>query len=578
MRNLLKTRLIILSVLLVISMVGCVPAKTSTTTDQQKPLLEYTIYYPTPEIRAQKIISNPNDIVTSYVENKFNIKIKDFSLTGPEGSTIKEAFAMFKAANNVPDVICCNNMDAMWLSTTGQFADLTDLIPQYMPDYMKYIKPVIWPRWSTNGKHYILPVVFADLSDPMFADNPYLYSNISHTMCVREDILLKCGYKFTPMSQIKAEFTDKGIIPSLDQLKIEPALDTPEKWLEFLQKVSDLNLKVGNQEVVPLDLPWWAVFHVSTMFDSGHWRINEQGDVDGYLGLPASKEFYRLWSKLYQNGLLDEDYLTEKNDQYQQKVASGLVASTWTLSIPDFASAQQALLAQDPTAYLRPIIMPKADQEYGYFDIFQNGFTGFVINKDFEDIPRLLEYFNWFHTDEGMDISTWGPESAGLWEIKDSKKLWKADVADDIINNNTTGKNVDYYGLYNPFVTFYNYQSKAGFGTPSSTISTKDWRLNYPVKLDTFDIMAKVFFKNYNMGLDLTGVASYGDASDSVNAVSSYFWSKFATVEIAKLLQAKDDVAYDAAWDAMYKDFVSETNYAEAKQNMIKWFEDFGSK
>ena len=540
---------------------------------QEDSLLEYSVFYPTSEIRAQRIVSNPNDIVTPYVEDLFNIRIKDFSLSGPsEDAGIKEAFAMFRAANNMPDVIATNNMNAAWLATTGQFADLTELIPQYMPDYMKYIKEDVWSRWMTDGRNYILPAIFCDLSDEQFADNPYLYSNISHTMCVREDILAQCGYSFTPIAQIAAEYTDKGLVPPLEALEITPAIDTPEKWVEFLEKVQALNLKVGDKDVVPLDVPSWAVFHISTMYDCGHWRMNGDGEVDGYLGLPASKDFYKLWSNLYQTGLLDQDYLTDKNDQYQQKIASGQVACTWTIAIPDFASAQQALLDSNPDAYLRPVIMPKQDQAYGFFDIFQNGFDGFLINKDFPDIPRLLSYFNWFYTDEGMDICTWGPESAGLWEILDGVKMWKEDVAPDILENNTEGKNVDYYGLYNPNVTFYNYESKAGLGAPTCTITTTDWRLHYPIKLNAFDMMSKVFYKNYNMGLDLNGVASYGDSSDSVAAVSSYYWNKFSTVEIAKLLQAETDEAYDTAWTEIYNSFVKETDYANAKENMIAWF------
>lgn len=585
------------TVLFAISMVACTTTTQPTTssmtasgevttdqanqTAQDQPLLEYSIYWNSTDPRAESIVNNPNDIITPYIEKTLRVKIKEFRLPGASAgtSTTQQIFAMLKSANNLPDVFADTQQDVKYLASTGQFADLTDLIPQYMPDYMKYIEPSIWPRWSdADGKHYILPEIFVDLNQSQYASNPYLYGNISHTMFMREDILAKCGYKFTPMAQIKAETTDKGIIPTLDQLKIEPAIDTPEKWVEFLQKVKDLKLKIGNKEVVPLDVPTWPVFHLSTMYDNGWWRINEEGEVDGYLGLPGAKDFYKLWSQLYQSGLLDSDYLTEKSDQLQQKVASGLVACGWTLSVPDYNAALQANLQRDPTAYLRPVIMPKADQNVGYFDIFENGFDGFVINKDFKDIPRLLQYFNWFYTDEGMDINAWGPESSGLWEMKDGKKVFKDSVANDIINNVADGKNADYYGLFDPNVTFWCNTSKAGFATPSCTINKNDFRLNYPIKLDLFDSMAKVFYKNYNMGLDLNGAASYGDASDVVNSVSNYYWNKFITTDIAKLLQAKDDASFDAAWKQVYDNFIKETNYDQAKQNMTKWFDRYGAK
>lgn len=596
-KTLLRIACTVFSILMVLSMAACSSTQapttqpaasvaqttteatvTPTTEPTEQPPLEYSIWYSSGAPGAiSKIANNPNDVVTPYVEKKFNIKIKDFQVPDSATGDDKQAIAMFIAANNVPDVMSSSQQNCHYFASTGQFADLTDLIAKDMPDYSKYISQSTWPRWAeADGKHYVLPYIGVDLNQSQYADNPYLYGNSGWAMWVREDILAKCGYSFTPIAQIKAETTDKGIVPTMDQLAITPAIDTPEKWVDFLKKVKALNLKVGDKSVIPLSVVGWSVFHFSAMYDNGHWRKDANGNVSGWLGTPDAKPFYDMWRQMYQEGLIDQDYVTQKDDQLQQKVASGLVACG--LYVPDLNAARQANLQRDPSADLRPIPWPKEHQDLGYFDINEGGFQAMVINKNFSDIPRLLQFFNWFYTDEGMDIMTWGPESAGLWEMKDGKKVFKADIADDIVNNNTKGKNADYYGIFDPLGSETCFQSEIGLSAPVCNISTADWRLSYPTKLDIYSTMSKVFTKNQNMCVDYKGVASYGDNGPNCTAVNNYYWNTFVSTDIAELLQAKDETAYDKAWDDVYAKFVKATNYDQAQQDMVAWFNKYGAK
>lgn len=553
-------------------------AEASTTQEVQQPLMEYTVYYSAEGgySEAQKIAANPNDVVTPYIENKFNIKIKDIQFT-VEGRTDQDFYAMAQAAGTVPDLWVSSqaNCQLMLNLAPDQFADLSGYFAD-LPNFNKYNDPAIWPRWAKNGKYYIFPKIQPNLNNDMFASNPYLYGNSGWAMWAREDLLAKTGYKFTPIAELKKNFTDQGKYPSYEDSKIEPAIDTPEKYLDFLRKVKALNLKVGDKSVIPFDSGFWSVFHISAMFDNGHWRIDDSGNVAGFLGTPGAKPFYKLWSQMYQEGLVDKDYITQKDDQLQQKVASGLVASG--LYIPDTNGARQANLQRDPAADLRPIQFPKENQRYGFFDVGGLGFYGVLISKDFKETERLVKYFDWFLSDEAQDICAWGPESAGLWEMKDGKKQFKAEVADDIINNKADGKNAVYYGLFNPTTGAVNYPNKACLGAPPLSINTQDWRLSYPVKLDVYDAVTKVFVKNVNMGVDYSGIASYGDGGENVNAVTTYYWNDFLQKDIARLLTAKTDADYDKAWDEIQAKNLSAGKYNEAVVDMTKWFQEFGAK
>lgn len=546
---------------------------------ENQPPLEYSVFYdsgqPGP---ADKAANNPNDVVTPYIEKKFNIKVKEFRVI-QSGQSVKDVFAMYQAAGNLPDIMATNQQNCKYLISTSQFADLTEYTKD-MKNYMSYINPALWPRWETDGKHSILPCIMFDKNSAQFSSNPYAYGNSGWSMWAREDIMAKAGYKFTPLAELAKTTTDVGVIPTVDQLKIEPAIDTPEKFADFLKKVKALNLKIGGKSVTPFSSSSWSVFHMSAMYDNGHWRIDDKGNVAGWLGTPDAKSFYKLWSQMYNGGLIDKDYLTQKEDQLQQKIASGLVACG--LYVPDFNSAEKSNLQRDPAAEMRRIPWPKENQNYGYFDLFENGYNGIVINKDTKDIKRLTQYFDWLYSDEGFDILTWGPESAGLWEMKDGKKQFKADVVNDILNNNKDGKNAMYYGIYDPNGT-NSYPNRAALSAPTPAVNggeanPKDYRLNYPIKLTMSDIVPKVFGKNYNCSVDYKGITSYGDGAANTTALSNWYWSKFQGQTIAQLLKAKTDAEFDKNWDSIWQDVLKNGKYNEAQADMVKWFQQYGSK
>lgn len=569
-----KSIALLICILLLLSITF--PAAAVTTKATQEKPISYSVFITGGNSGPiQKASDNPNDIITPYVEKKFNIKVKDVRVNSSTQST-KEAFSLFSAAGNIPDVMICSQQDAKMLAATGQFADLTSYVKD-MPNYNKYIIPSIWARWATNGKHYVLPGIVVDANDAKFTNNPYIYGNVAWHMWMREDILAKCGYKFKPMADIAKTTTDVGKVPTMNDLKIEPAIDTPDKFVAFLKKVKGLNLKVGERSVVPFSSASWSVFHISTMFDNGHWRINNKKEVDGYLGLPGAKPFYKLWGQLYQQGLIDKDYITQKDSQLQEKVANGLVACG--LYVPDLNAAKESNLKRDPKADLRPVIWPKANPKYGFADLFENGFNAMVINKDFKDIKRLTKYIDWFYSDEGQDILSWGPESAGLWEMKNGKKQFKANVASDIINNNKDGKSASYYGIWDPNTTSgVVYSNKAAVSLAFLNVNIKDYRLSYPIKLDMYQTMQKVFGKNLNCSVDYKGISSYGDGGANTTALSGWYWSKFTAVEIARILQSKNDPEFNSAWDIIYKQLLKDGKYKESKADMIKWFKEFGSK
>jgi ABC-type glycerol-3-phosphate transport system substrate-binding protein len=522
---------------------------------------------------SEPAANNTNDIVTPYIEEMFNIKL---NLFGNADRTIEEDYALHKAAGTVPDIWGPGGrLAAQKLVAYGDFADMTEYLPD-MPNYTRYLDEATWPRFTNDGRHYTLPHTAINGRAPEFEDNIYYQGFDVWPLLAREDILAKCGYDFTPLPEIAKNTTDKGVWPTLEELAIEPAIDTPEKFDELLYKIKELGIEVSGRPLNPINSINWSVFHISTMMDNGHWRINDEGEVDGYLGLPGARPWYKMWSRWYREDLLDKDYVIQKNDQLQTKWASGQAAIG--LMVPDLLAARQALAAEDPTAIVRPIPWPKADQRYGFFDVFECGFTSFVFNKDLgeDNLLRIVEVIDFLSSDEGQEILAWGPPDAGLYVTgSDGKKQWKDEETRTNIMENIDGtENADYYGLLHHASNQAN-RVYHGLPTVSSPVAA-DPRYNYPPQLMIEKVVPRVFSMSLNCGYNIDGRATYGDGDNVADVNAAYWGDAFTAGGISKLLTSEDDNAFEGAWDEVIAKFYADGNYEAAKADVAKWFAEFG--
>ncbi len=523
--------------------------------------LEYSVWI---RSEAEKFANNPNDVVTPYVEDKFKIRVSEVYY--PDGtSTLKERLNMMIAADNVPDVIISGASDLEHAIATGLFADVGDKF-QEMENINKYFDSKYLERLKTGGVQYKIPSVEMNLSAPEYQDDPYYTGVPQWALWVREDVLSQAGYTFTPMAELEA----MGKKPTIEEMAIEPAIDTPEQLYDLLTKINDLGIQVNGNDLIPLTIIGFQQFHLGSMFDFGHWRIDENGEVDGFLGTPGAKDYYKFLAKLYREDLIDKDFVIQKPEQLQDKVASGRVAmGTY---VPDMRAAEQAMLEINPEYSVRYIPWPKMDETKGYFDIFEGGFTSAIIREDFEDIDRLLEYFDWFYSDEGLDVLTWGPQSAGLWEMDGDKKVFVEGVDASLFLEGVKGEQgADYYGLYDPYgEQVVPFMSRVGVTVPRLLVGNPfDYRRSYEPDINIGDYMKSIYG---SASVNFEGTASYGSGSEAVNTVTDYYWGKFINEEIAKLLITASDEEFDRVWEEQYQAFLEETDYEVAKQEMTQWF------
>lgn len=506
-----------------------------------------------------------HDVVTPFIENKFNLEFTEMYVNNDQ--PLKERLNQWIATKNLPDIMMMDKANANYAISTGQFADLTDYVKD-MPSLQKWFPQEYWGRFTNDGKNYQIPtpVVNTNSNDPKFANDPYNSGKRLTSLQVREDLLAKAGYKFKPIKEIKKDTIDKGKKPTVEDFAIEPAIRTPEDFYQLLKKIKELNVTANGKPLIPLSFPIWAQFHFGSMFDFGHWTQDKDGTVDGFLGSKDAKKYHEYLNRLYQEGLLDKDFIIQKDDQLQTKAATGQLGVI--LAVLNLDAVRQSLLATDPSMELRVIPWPKMDPDKGFYDIYEGSFWRLLIRKDFPEIKRLTQYLDWTLSDEALDLMSWGPENAGIWKMQDGKKVFvDPQVESDMLTGKLGGKGADYYGLYAK--QFYSKASYFGLGWyMARDYNPKSPLRSYPPNYDIYVMNSGMVGKG---GYNVTGTASYGDGSKEAELVSNTYWT-FTTLDVAKLLTPKTKEEFDKNWDTIKTKYMKDTNYEQAAKNMVQWF------
>lgn len=515
-------------------------------------------------------LDNPNDVVTPYVEAKFNIEVGEITQAATSDIPFQEMLAARIAAGNEPDVIIAGNENIAYAVSTGKYGDGLEEYIDKMENLNKWMEQDMWPRFMIDGKKVQIPCIAVNTTKEEYTEDPYNVPFNTWALWTREDLLKACGYQFKTLAEIDEEYISKGEIPPQEVYDITPAIDTPEKLAEYLQKVKDLGLKVGDRELVPMSLINWSQFHVGTMYNFGHWSKDDKGDVNGFLGCAGTKDYYKWLNGIYNDGLLDPDFLIQKDDQLQQKVASGLVGVG--MMVPDMSSAQESLLAQNPEAVIRYISWPKAEGYTGSFDIYESGFWRVTVANDFKYKDRLCEMWDWLFSDEGLDILTWGPEGTGVWEADADgvKKFVDKETEEACLKGTTGKKGADYYGLYDWTGVYFPFMSTIGICSPQlNGYNPMSYTRSYDPNID-----AQLINKSYSCanGYNWDGTASYGDGSPEVAEVSNYFWADWSGTDCADVITVPQD-QFDGVFDKAIEKFYDKSKYDTAKKAMEEWFE-----
>lgn len=330
------------------------------------------------------------------LENK-NIDIR---LTVSNG-VVSEQMNMMLAGGEIPDIVRyttdeVNNSIANKWADAGLTIQTDELLKKY-PNILKYSDAAYNSAVYANkkdGNMYIVP------------SNPANHPDVSKKVLgffIKEDWLKQVAMEAptTPDELFNVLMAFKEQIPDVDGKPIIPLTfdHSGRQNLMYTWTKSWYDLSADNKS-----LSWW-------------------------FNHPLIEEYMVFMNKLYTNGLLDREFLTQQPDQYQAKLSSGRVGFSFQTHTP-MDMANGILKAKDannryvPSPAIRVDGLPKPI----YATTSYNMFEGIVISKKFaqneRNLERFMEYLDWNATAEGSFLLSSGPE--GEYYVKNADGLFEA--------------------------------------------------------------------------------------------------------------------------------------------------------
>lgn len=158
-------------------------------------------------------------------------------------------------------------------------------------------------------------------------------------------------------------------------------------------------------------------------FDTSTWKY---GAVeDNY------REMLATWKKLYDEKLIPQDFLTMQTKQWQDIVSTGgaFITVDYITRIDFFNNAMR----QENPEYNMQFMAPPAGiaggkQQNPYMHFLEGGLTAFVNSKNIE---RVMQYMDFFYSEEGRTLSSWGKEGV-TYTVEGGEKKFLPEFSEDV--------------------------------------------------------------------------------------------------------------------------------------------------
>lgn len=332
------------------------------------------------------------------------------------------------AGGDIPDVVVVlssqiNNEIANKWADAGLIMDMEPWIAKY-PDLLKWNDPNYNKSVYANkndGKMYVIPANPASIKEVI---KPVIGS------IIREDWLQQVGMK---------------------------APETPDELAAVLKAFKEQIPDVDGKPIIPATFDNLRQLFMYSWTKNWHSLENNYQTLYWWFNHPQIVEYMVFMNRLYQEGLLDPEFIVQQPDQYQAKLSAGRVGFTLNTHVP-MDIANSVLKEQGANArYIPspPIQVPGLPLPI-YSEASPNQFLTVAVSSRFgqneRNVERVMEFLNWNMSNDGAFILSHGPEgefyvpnSEGLFEPKPEIKA-ELDKGDQSFQVKT---GLGYYNLLN---------------------------------------------------------------------------------------------------------------------------------
>lgn len=328
--------------------------------------------------------------IWKWIKDKTGVTLE---VQTPSGK-LEDTLNLVVASKEMPDLMYMpSRTESNKFGDQGALVNLLDYIED-MPNLQKWMEKYpeeVAAALSAEGKMYMFPNQGFGETNRMI----WMY---------REDVFKKEGLQ-TPktydelygvLKQLKAKYPDST------PLAIRYG-ETPDEMNANLTT----NFETGEG-------PYYD-------FDKKEWRYGPT--EDNY------KAMVTMWNKFYKEGLIPADFLSMQTKQWQDVVSTGKAFITVDyISRVDFFN--NAMRKENPEFNMQfmapPAGVPGGKQLNPYFHYLESGLTLASTSKNIKDV---LKYMDFFYSEEGRDLASWGVEGE-TYTTEGGAKKFKPEFTD----------------------------------------------------------------------------------------------------------------------------------------------------
>lgn len=388
-------------------------------------------YWMDPQNMSANTVSSFNDQEAWKLYEK-NLGI-DIIWQEPPSGQAGEQFNLIISTTNLPDIMYYSWSTAYPGGPDAAIADgkiiaLNDYIEEYAPNFYAYLEahPDVRQEITTDsGNIYCFPAVYTYTSEssPVWQNaidrEPYQESFIG--LVIRQDLLDQAGL---PMPETLDDWYNTLV--KFKEMGIEYPFSTMAAFMTMAQVFNtayDISVPI-----VGMGMGMAMAGSAFTLTDSG--EIVYGPATDEY------KEYLSFLHRLYDEGLLDHDFMVQDRTTLATKVINGQVGA-WVEMMPTgLGNLKAQVLAIDPDSPFNPVGALAPVQVKGQQLTYKQGSpaytgSGAAITTSCEDIITACKVLDYGWSEEGNRILNWGIEGVSYEFVDGWPKLTDAIIHND---------------------------------------------------------------------------------------------------------------------------------------------------
>ena len=297
-----------------------------------------------------------------------------------------QMISLMIAEQNYPDLMYTQDKAAE-LIQAGALIDLTDLINQYGPNIKKmYGNELGKLKYSKDD-----PSIYM-LSSYGIGGS---YYKTDGTIQLQYDILKENNYA-RPKTLKEYETMLKNYIAA------HPTTDDGLATIGLTLSTADWRwmITLGNP----------AGFIATGELNNGQWSIDKDYNAVFRFRKDVEKEYFRWLNRMYNEGVLDQEFATQTHEDYIAKIASGRVLSLMD-AIWDYQDGEKVLRADGKFGKTYCGLPITWDENIKCSSLAYPGLIvgqGIGISSNCKDPVRAIKFLDFMCSDEGQVLTHWG--------------------------------------------------------------------------------------------------------------------------------------------------------------------------